>query len=255
MPNKCSICGRDDYREVMELLKGGQSVNSVSVRYKIPYDSLRRCFKEHCVLDQHSMVMQDLKKSERQLAKLEKTAISPGDIQVKRLRDHIVSLRSELRTLEAARKDSAEFSAETGAITIRALDQMVADYEQRLREIEPTIEGVNRVLRRVKPEILTGLCMAVVQFIKDFTKPVEMLPSVEPESVSEPALPAPPTPEEIEFLQCPHCQARTIVTTNGHLHCTACGQQEELTGGIRLKPSFPMNWVQRELKEIKLGTT
>ncbi len=106
MPNKCTICARPDYNEVIDLIRRGQSINSVSVRYSISYDSLRRCFREHTVFDEHDKIMQEIKENEKSLAALRKAKVPEGSIEVERIKKYLKGLRDELRTVKDRRGTS-----------------------------------------------------------------------------------------------------------------------------------------------------
>ena len=101
-PMKCTICALPNYKEIISLLKQGSSVNSISVRYKISYASLSRCWKEHTLIDplSPSAILLEIKAQEKALVEVRKRA-GEGSMEVHRIKQHLKSLREELRQTNA----------------------------------------------------------------------------------------------------------------------------------------------------------
>jgi hypothetical protein len=252
----CSICTHTDRGQIDGLLAASVRLKDIAAQIPglSPYALSRH--KRNCLATATASPTGDNASLEAQISvwlQRSEDLYHAGAINLD-LRSQAQALTSALRCLEVTRKNQERAQAEeekevaTGpdaVLTIAAMDRIIAqaDADPRRRPIEE----VRWELQSAPEKVFPALVPAVLTFIREFRTPEP--PTAAPEPAPTPAPQPAPEPEEISFLQCPDCSARGVVASNGHLQCTQCGRQEELQGGIRLRPTFPTNWMQKELAQ------
>jgi hypothetical protein len=187
MPQKCTICTREDYPEIIAMLKADYPRTTVANRFKLDYTSLGRCWAEHRPHDQEYDISEGIRRTQKALDKeLKKKLPDQNRLLVKDLETRLKDLRAEQRTLQAIRKEEhPEELASNGEtlLTIESLDRLI----QKAREYRHATEWdvpVNKIhdllwTQSHNPR-LSAICKEVETLIKNRLAEPAQLPELLP---------------------------------------------------------------------------
>jgi hypothetical protein len=249
----CTICTGENVAQVNALLAANVRLKDIASQTGVSKFALSR-HRRNCLAPVSALQTGEIASLENQLdtwmARCEE--LWNAGAATLDLKSQGQALQQAFRCLEVARKNqerAAEVKAEEKVdsngeqiLTIEGLDRLIAKAETDPRN-EP-IFLIRCALQRVDDWIFPALCSAVLTFIKNFRPPEPL--RAEPTPLPSPRVPEPaPEPEE-SYLCCPHCQSRSVSVTNGNLRCGACGEQQPLPAGVRLRAEFPSDWLLKE---------